>query len=362
MGPSPQVVLRLFAALAAVLLLAPPFEAQKRKSAKPEIEHWLGDLASARVASRERNTPMIVVIIQEGEEANDRFREGIYKNARFIKVAAPTVVVLVNDGKHPSRTVREERDGVTIEREVCAVLGTPKCADHKRNWLRVYQEFGDPEEPFRTPQVIAVLPNGKEHGNVVDVPPLSQVLALIEGARETAGPSLTPEQLLEIKGKLDTGRTMEKSRLWVQAYRAYARVLEITETSIFSDEARAGRERSLKHAQEELDLAWKWMEEGRVEDGYAKLLALKEELAGTPLDAPAKKKLKAAEKNKAWKEGIKAYKRKLAAEEIWQKCLKALDEGKQKSAERHAKTLLKKYADTPAGEKAKARFPELEVE
>ena len=83
------------------------------------------------------------------------------------------------------------------------------------------------------------------------------------------------------------------------------------------------------------------------------------ELAPTPLAKPLGKEIKQIERNKDWKDVIQGVKREIAAEELWEKVSEALAEGKDKAAERHAKTLLRKYGDTPAAGLARDRFPHL---
>lgn len=342
----------------ALLIGAPDADAQKRKESRiPKA--WLSDLDSARKASRERNTPIIVVIIQEGEEANDRYRDGIYRSTKFAQATKHAIVLLVNDGQHPQKKIVEERDGEKFERQVCQHFETPGCAAHRRNMTRIFQEYTQGEE-MTTPQTIAILPNGKIHKRLMDVPALSQVIGLVLEAHRIAGPSVSAEQLDRIKKHLDTAMTMTRARLWVEAWRAYASALEVTEYGFFADEARQGRDVALAGMKSDLDAALEKMKTGAVEDGFGQLMKLRAGFEGTPLQKEIEKTIKSAERNKEWKDAIRSWKRKQDAEELWKRVVEALAAEKQKTAERHAKTILKRFGDTPAADRVRERFPHFE--
>ena len=351
---------------AALLLMAAPAVAQNRRDKdkkKPplpdKIQPWMGDFDSGAAHAKERNSPLIVLGILEGEETSDRVRDEIYKSKEFLKASVGTVVLLVNNGNHPRKTIKEKTEkGEEVERQVCSVFETPACEDHKRSWNRVYQEFHI-EGEMKMPHILAVLPNGKIHGRYMDEIENNQALSLLAESKAAAGPSLSNEELLEVRAKLDTGASSEKAHLWSLAWKAYVRVLEITETSTYADRARVGSKRALDAMQGEIDHGLKWLEEGRVEEGYARLLQLQKDFAATPLEKPLKGTLRKVVRDKRYADIIKAIKRRAAAEELWTKCMKAMEEDKVKSAERHAATLIKKFRDTPAGQKAVERFPHL---
>ena len=267
--------------------------------------------------------------------------------------------LLANNGDHPQKTITEKDErGEKVERRVCSAYGVPTCSDHKRNWKRVFQEHSEGED-MKVPALIVLMPDGSEHDRIQAEIENSEAVDKVKKARALAGPSLSKDELLEVKGKLDAGQSAEKTRFHHSAWHAYARILEITEKSSWADLARAGRDRALEAMQREIDEALAWMEEGRVIDGYERLLARQKDYGGTPLAKSLGATIKKAERNKAWKDAIDAYKQSLAAEELWAKVQEALDAGKTAIAERHAKKLLKKYAHTPAAKRAAERFPEL---
>ncbi|MEM7307247.1 MAG: hypothetical protein AAF682_11285 [Planctomycetota bacterium] len=333
---------------------------KKKKGAEPtKIVPWLGDYDGALVAARERNAPLAVLAILEGEMTSDRVRDEIFKGDDFNRVAAHTVFLLVNNGDHAQKTLVEKNaKGEKVERKVCSVFEVPTCSDHKRSWKRVFQEHSEGEDMV-VPALIVLMPNGEEHGRSQDEIQTGEAIDIIRKARALAGPSLTKDELLEVKGKLDTGESSEKTRFFETAWKAYSRVLEITESSVWADRARAGRDRAAVAMQRNVDEALAKMEAGSVELGYERLLQYQVDYAGTPLEKPLKDTLKKVERRKEWKDAIAAVKHRRDADEIWAKCEEALAQGKKTVAERHAKRILKKFADTPAAELVRQRFPKL---
>ena len=332
---------------------------KRKKDPPPKIEPWLGDFDAAVATARDRNTPLVVFAILEGEMTSDRVRDEIFKGSSFNAAAAPTVVLLVNDGDHPPKKIEEERkDGETIERQVCSVYGVPTCADHRRSWKRVYQEYNQKGD-MKVPALLAVLPDGTKHGDLRDEIQLDEAVRLVNTARKRTGKPLTVAELREVKGKLESGTSFAKAKLWHESWRSYARVLEITEAPRYAGRAQAGVEAALAGMQADIDQALARMGKGEVEAGYGKLVGLREPYAGTPLEKALKSAIRKAELNKEWKDAIKAYKRVQEAEKIWTEVQVALGDGKQKAAERLARNLLRRFADTPAGKRAAERFPHL---
>jgi hypothetical protein len=354
---------RLLLALVALPVAAAPFEAaplrQKRGDPPPKIEPWLGDFDSARERSRDRNAPLLILSLLEGEQTSDRVRDEIYKGQAFARAAQGTIVLMTNNGSHPTKAIEvETADGRKVERTICSVYETPTCADHQRSQDRVYQEYHQ-EGKFKMPHLIAVLPDGKVLDRASDEIQIADSVRIAEAAKKTAGPSLTDAELAEVRAKLEQLKAFEKARLWVSAWRAAARVLEITAAPLYAERAQAGVDGALDGMRADVAHALKQMEDGEVEAGYARLLALRDEHADTPLEKDTKEAVRKVERDKRFKDAIRQIQRNAEAEELMRELEAALTEGKDKAAERLAEKLIAKYADTPAGKRAAERFPDL---
>jgi len=322
-------------------------------------EPWLGSFDEARERSRVRNAPILILSILEGEQTSDRVRDEIYKGKEFAEVSQGTIVLLTNNGTHTTKKIEvETSDGKIVERTVCSVYDTPTCADHQRSQDRVYQEFHMDGE-FKMPHLIGLLPDGTIHDRFFDEIQIEDAVRIAEGVKKLAGPSLTDEELTEVRGKLDQLAGFRKARLWVSAWRAATRVLEITAAPIYAETAQAGVEQALTGMREDVAHAVKRLEEGDVEGGYLRLLDLRTEHEGTPLEKDTKNTVRKLERDKRYKDAIKDVQRKLEAEELWAELEQKLAEGKERPAERLAEKLIEKFGDTPAGRRAAERYPHL---
>jgi hypothetical protein len=353
----------------ALPLLALPAAGQKkreeRSSAPPppvRCAAWLSDLDAARTAALERNAPIVILALLEGETTSDRVRNELYNGAEFAQATAGTVFIVMNLGDHPPKTIDVVTEsGETVQRTVCSVYETPTCADHKRNWKSIYQEYHVNGE-MRLPHLLVLLPDGRIHGRCMDEIQRGAALKLVQEAKAAAGPSLSEKDLVEVKGQLDQLRSFEATGRFAEAWHAAARVLELTSTGAFADKARAAEERALLALRGKLKEALAKLEQGSVEQGYVSLRGLAQGMVGTPLEGESAELLKKTEKDKRWKETIAEVQRKEEAEKLWTDCLAALDEGKTEAAERLAGRILKRFAGTPAATKAAQRFPALSGE
>lgn len=320
----------------------------------------LGELAEAKREAYERNVPLIIVAIQEGEEANDRFYEVVYRHPAFVTAAAPVVLVLVNDGAHPTRTIREEgTDGQTLERQVCERFETPSCADHKLNFNRVHQEFNE-DGALRTPQMVVLSPKAELRERFVDLHAVGDLTQAIAKATQAAGPGLSAEQLSAVKQHHGAATKHQEEWSWALAYREWTALLAIAPAGAFAEEAKAGSEKALAALRAAIDEALAKMQGGKVVEGYVALSELGPVVAGTPLEKDHKKALQGAERNKAWREAIEGHKRAVEADGLWKELDLLLAEDEVEKAKRIGERILRRFGDTPAAGRVRKEWPDLE--
>lgn len=357
-----SIVLPMSVALIAAVALPASGSSGSQKRDKdeppPRIEVFRGDLGPARERARARNVPLVVFVIQEGEEANDRFRDAIWVDKKVIAAVRDVVVVLANDGKHETKKIVEERGEEKIEREVCARFETPTCLEHRRHFDPCFVEFNQ-EGLMRTPQMICLLPDGEMHERLIDVPPVSSVVATVQAASRKAGPGLSEKSYLEVRRLVEEGRRAHKRGKWELSLRAWDDILALTQHGVWADEATQTRAEALKLMEEEIARALALLEAGSIVDGYARLLELRELYAETPVSKDLERTIRAAERNDDWKDAIKAYKRELAARELVAEIETLLAEDDERKAKGRMRRLLRLYEDTDAAAVAKARWPEL---
>jgi len=337
-------------------LLVPDVHAQRRgsKGPKPEaISYFDGLLDAALAQVKERNVPLLIVCCKEGEEANDRFREQLRDNGSFAASLGDTLVILVNDGTHERKQItRRGPDGKKQRVEVCEAYHTPSCDHHKRNWDDVYRTFlaDHADGSWPLPSALIVAPDGSMQTLVATGQPPTddEMLKPLKLVRAKHGPSITLEQLRQVKQLVRDGEAMASAKAWPDAWHAWNGVLEITERGRFAEQALAGlaaAEQGLKARLEELEGA-----EGTPDSRYPRLAEFAARAAGTPVQKAASLAVKALERHPDLdKELVKQVKLELEAEALLRDARALLLAGDERAARRVLKKLAgNKYAGTPA--------------
>ncbi len=333
------------------------------KGAPAKLEPWLGKLADAKARAKERNVPVLVHVILEGEEDNDRYRDTILADADLLKRSADAIVIVANNGTHARKTVEETIDDEKVSREVCSVYPAfALCSQHQAAWEEIYRDFHEENGDLKCPQTIVLLPDGQLSGgiNTSTVPPATEIVALIVEAQKKAGPGLTEEELATVLRGLEEGRNLTAAKAWPAAWKAWGTVLALTQKGPYAEEAGKEQPKALEGMRAEFERLCAGLVPGTAAKAYQDLAAYALELAGTPLEKDAAQELKKAENNKAIRDEIKAWKLSQEADAILREARDAFDAGDTKKGERAVRKLLhKRFAETPAAEMARKLWPDL---
>lgn len=341
-------------AVIALPLLAPDGAAQRGGRRRLEaIPYHDGTLEEALRECRERNTPMLVLCCLEGEEANDRFREQLRDNSAFAEKLGNTLPLLVNNGTHRRRTIaRTGPDGERERVEVCAQYHTDTCEVHKRNWDAVYQTFLAERDDgaWPLPSALIIDPAGELEQVIAHAQPPgeSEMLRALDVARAKAGPSISRDELREVKSLTKEGEAMASARAWPQAWHAWNGILSITEYGQFADRAkeqRAAAEVGMKKRLEELA--------GETDDPNRRYPILAEfafHAVGTPVEEPAEDAVADLEQHPDIdEEMVEQVELELEAAALLREARKLLRAGEEREAKRALRKLgRRKYEGTPA--------------
>ena len=351
--------------LALAAWLRPPVVHAPAPAARPdvsELEAWTGDVAGARREAAERNVPLLVHLILEDEEHNDLYRDQLLPNAELLELSRLAVVIVANNGSHPQETVKEKtEDGHVVERVRCSVYPMfERCNGHADVWQELYIELREDDGALRCPQTLIELPGGKVswHHDVANPPTQAELNGALKRAQKAAGPGLSSDQLRSVKVSVQNARTMTRARAWPDAWRHWQAVLAIAEAGKFAEEARAGSEACLEEIRGEVKAAQALLVPGTAVQGYAKLVELAKACADLPLARDLARAVKEAERIDEIEEEIERYKHEQEALELLREAEAHVDAGDEGKAERAVKKLLRKYADTPAAQQARERWPE----
>jgi hypothetical protein len=328
-----------------------------------ELIPFLGSLSEARKASAEQNVPLLIHLILEGEEHNDQYRDQLLTHKEVVALSQHAVVIIANNGEHEPKTVKEELEGRVVERQVCSSYPWfSRCADHRASWDPLYGELADEDGGMRCPQTVIELPGGELSWrfNTANPPEAKQLIAELQKAQKKAGPGLSAEELRTVKGLVKEGRRAMDGRLWGDAWRSWAALLQIIEVGKYGEEAAAALKETESAMQAELAEQVARLVPGSAADAYAAISALTQEWLGSEMEGRARAALKRAERDKAIKEEVEGKKLELEAEEVWAEGQELLRSGEEKAAHKLLKKLLrKKYEGTPAARRVREQFPEL---
>lgn len=361
--------LALAAWIAPLPALAAPTVPQSAQK-KPPVEiqglvPHVGDLESARALAKERNAPLLIHMVLDGESDNDAYRDKLLSDPELVKLSLQAVVVVSNNGTHKKKTIElksEEKDGKPTKKEVCEAYPMyDSCAKHQKNWNELYGLYKEDSGDLRCPQAILSLPDGKQHQRWHDgtVPSAEDIRGALSDAIKLAGPGLTLEQLEAVK-KLSTEARAAESSDDVATWRAWSGVLAISPRGKWADEATAGRDASFARIQARVKDLQAKLAPGTVVAASRALRLLALELAGTPLEKEILQALKKAEAQKELKEELAKARLEDEADAILKEAETAADLGDQKKAEKAARKLFaKKYRETGAARVGRERWPDL---
>lgn len=377
-SPGRSLLLSLVATALGVQLLAPPTvlapaegpapEAlglvtqrggKKKRAAKAfvDLEPFVGDLAAARALARERNAPLLLHVVLEGEPQNDEYRDQLLPDRDLIAVSHGAVVVITNNGDHGRARVKEEVEGETVRREVCAKYRWfSSCADHRAAWDSAYNELANEEGELRCPQTLIELPGGKAHWRYNDgnPPATKEVIAQLEAAQQAAGPGLTNEGLRRVRSLRKSARHAQDGKLWGEAWRDWAGVRELIAGGTYGEEAATALAEVEAAMDAELASFEARLVPGSAAEAYGDLVELAKGWSTTSREAQVRRLMKRAEKDKAIKEEVARKQLELEAEGLYAEYEALVREGDEKAAKKVLKKLQrKKYADTPAGKRAR---------
>ncbi|MEY2745768.1 MAG: hypothetical protein RL112_810 [Planctomycetota bacterium] len=354
------------AALLAFAALAAPTSAQKKPPVEaPSLAPHVGDLDSARALAKERNAPLLIHMVLDGESDNDAYRDKLLADAELVKLSLQAVVVVANNGTHKKKSIEvksEEKDGKPAKREACESYPMyDSCAKHQRNWNELYGLYKEDSGDLRCPQAILLLPDGKQHERWHDgtVPAADDIRGALAEAIKLAGPGLTLEQLEAVKKLAAEARATESSDD-VATWRAWSGVLAVSARGKWADEAVAGRDAAFGRIQARTRQLQAQLAPGTVVAASRALRQLAKDLAGTPLEKEILQSLKKAESQKELKDELAKARLEEEADLLLKEAETAADLGDPKKAEKAARKLFaKKYRETGAARVGRERWPDL---
>ncbi len=335
--------------------------ASAKTTAEVPFVPWRGNLADARTSAKERNVPILIHIILEGEEQNDEYRDKILPEPELRKRSLNALVIVSNRGQHEKKRIDVVVDGEKLQREVCAVFPMfAACQEHQAAWDEIYLEYREEDGDMKCPQTVVLTPDGKQSGriNTASVPEPGEIGALVVEAIAKAGPGLTEDQLALVKKSLEEGRRAAASQTWTLAWRAWSAVLAITQKSPYADEARGEEPKAVAGLQAELERIGSLLVPGTAAKGYEALMKFRDEATGTPIEKDIAARIKKTESDRVIQPELKAWRLSAEADVLLREATTLFDANDAKKGEKAVRKLLgARFASTGAQDTAKKLWP-----
>jgi len=354
--------LRPVALLCALAFSTAGVEAAAAQRGKTTLEPFLGGFAAAKQEALERNVPLVMHIILEGEPENDTHRDTVLHHAGLNASCARAVVLVANNGEHALKTVTEVIEGERVESQVCSSYPWFRnCGQHRAPWDDLYIAYHDEAGDLSCPQTILLAPDGSKSWRKNDANPADPgvVLKMLQRAQKAAGPGLLAEELIAIRRLKRDALQTTTGRLWGDAWRSWAGVLEITEAGHFAELARSGQtelEESMRARVAEIEPE---LVPGSAAAAYGKLHELRAEWLETPGEKLASQRMRSAERDPELRDEIRAWQREREARELLDLAVERATAKDEKGLKRALRKLFaRKFDGTEAQGLAREQFPE----
>jgi len=329
-----------------------------------QLTPYIGDLESAQKEAKERNAPLLIHIILEGEEQNDEYREGILPDRELVKLSEGCVVIIGNNGDHPQTTITEKVNGESRKRKACSVYRMfESCDQHRATWDPIYHAYQDDSGELGCPQTILHAPDGEiawRH-NVRNPPATSEISKAVKNAKKKYGASLTEDELRTVKGHHVAATNAAKALDWPKVWERCQAILEISELGVWAEGAKASMADAMKHMQDRLKVIEESFVPGQVATAWREFTAFEAATRKTPLAREVALLKKRVDRNKELKEELALIKAEMAAEALEEEAEALLRRDEERKAMKLFKKILgKRYAGTETAKRVRERFPDLE--
>jgi hypothetical protein len=340
----------------AIVILAGLAAAQQPPPAKPgnsQVLWWSGSWDGAFAEAKTRNVCVMVVFIQDGEEANERMVTGIFKDPDFVKLSHKTVPIVTSLQFHGQ--TKAEVGGVV--KAVCTKFGSTTCEAHQQLEGPARVELCGTD--VQTPQTVLVTPDKAVVGRIIDLAPISGYQELISKGAKKLGRGLTGAELKQLRDQFRDARARMEKGEWATAIKIAREAQATAKDTPFAKEATAILTQIDEDAKKQIERATAAVAAGDVIGALRILETAVEQFAATDVAAALKKELTRVRGTKAGVDAARILaKEKKGAEafEAGQAAEKAKDYLTARREYLKAATLA---AGTPLAERATGRIDEL---
>jgi Tetratricopeptide repeat len=331
--------------------------------------HWAKSFDEAVKEAKERGVLILCVLTMNGEGSNEQM-QGLYANNPALKKACGKFVcVFANKDLH--QQLRKKIDGV--EQPICQVCGNIPCKVHQdlaQVLVRLYGDVMiDPTGGVRTPvqwlvdgekDLVEIIAAGtRETG--FDVLSAAELISRLKAAAKKYGPGLSADQYHKLKSLLTEGETLEKAGSYAAAAAKYNEIIKVAPKKVGAVEtAQANLKRIAVIGEKNIAEAEVLVKGEKYAEAMDLLKKVTKEFKGSPAEKRAKEVLAQMKKNPAVARLIQASAASAGAGKILAQAEAAERKKAWKKALEAYRSCAKQYPGTEAGKKAQAKVAEFE--
>jgi len=313
---------------------------------------WRADYDAAFEEARERNVPVLVAVIQDGENENERMVRACYSNRDFVRLTEMTVNVIASRGTSEDHGVIEvEVDGRT--RRLCEKYGSVACFEHQDLEFAVFRDFSK-DGSIDTPYHALVHPlDHRVLGFYDDYIDRASLMSLIKKAQREVGEGLDAEEYERVKAALASAESHLESKEVPAAVEALEEVSRVRADGGIADRVREKLDSIEETGYELLAKGKEAAASGKYPTAFQHLMAVKEGFASfRKLQREANRAERKWKSDPEGRKAAKAIELEPEAKERLESARRFLDGQNYERGLEHLGDLLDRYDGTPSAVRA----------
>lgn len=318
------------------------------------------DFDHAFAEAKERNVPILIALIQDGEKENERIVTETYRNRKFIDLSRGLVVLVGSRGLSTEHGYEEvERDGRT--RRICSKFGAVTCTEHQAIEVAIFREYSN-NGRVDTPLHILLHPvDHRRLGDADDYVTTARLSKLVKKAQLEVGRGLTDDEYYEVIAELEAAKKAVEQEEYGVALEELGKIAALEAGGTLVEGAEALVDKLMGLGYEMLAKAEKHGEAGEFGHMHALLEVLNEEFRDVrDLYRGAKRIERAHSSNPESKKAAKALKLEPEARAELEKAEGYVDRENYAGALLTLRRILEKYEGTPAASESARLLERLE--
>lgn len=322
-----------------------------------EMIVWDSNYEEALKEARERNVPVMIAFIQDGEEANERIVNNFYTQKDFVLMTRKFINLLACRGTESDHgSIRVKQNGKWVR--ICKKFGSITCLEHQEVERQAFLDYM-PDGFVKTPQHLFCSPDGKVLEKIIDVPLLEDFLGTMLAVLERVGRGLSREEYSQLRENFKNGEKAFRKEKYGEAIDFYNRVIGTGFKTPWVDRAKEEVKRIDALGREKLVRVKELIEGEKYLEAWKLLEAVEADFTGSAVAKEAKSEKRAFSSIPAAKEVLEKHQRECQAEELFYKGKEWEQKGKVSKAISVYQTLERKYGSTSWGKLAKERLEAL---